>query len=401
MKEAMWGVGLIFVTMFGIFLVNTFGNIAVVNQQDFTAMTNTVEAAMNDAIDYAHYRSGFCVCSHTGSWTFTSSSQYEITDPVDSACPLDKNCRFVEGEYKIDKDVFRESLSSRFDRAVRGDKYSIIISDIIEYPPKVSVMIVTDYYEKEVEISGGSYGGGDETIEYGGDYTIVNNINSILESYSTYEAPPEPVLPTPAPTPKPSTPKPSAPKPSSPSNPSTPKPSTPKPSTPKPSTPKPSTPKPKPSCFLAGTKIATITGYKSIEKIKVGDYVLSYNDCKNINEYKKVVNVFKRENAKEELYTIKTDDTEFSLTGHHGVYTMRDGKYPYIAAMELKVGDIVKYSDGKFHEIKSISHHPIENVVYNLEVEDNHNFYVGDKKILVHNMQVGQGCWKSADPRNC
>ena len=81
LKEAMWGVGLIFISIFGIFLVNIFGNIAVTNQQDYTAMTNTVEAAMNDAKDIARYRSGFCICSSkqkvNNKWVFESSKEYE------------------------------------------------------------------------------------------------------------------------------------------------------------------------------------------------------------------------------------------------------------------------------------------------------------------------------------
>ena len=397
MKEAMWGIGLIFLCMFGFFLINTFGNITVVNQQDFTALTNTVEAAMNDAIDYAHFRSGFCVCTNTGGWNFTSSSQYEIEEPDfsnDSGCNQEKNCKFVEGEYKIDKDLFTSSLNERFARAVRGkDEYTITVTDIIEYPPKVSVVVRTNFYEKEVEIQGESYASKDGFV-YGGSNNIVNNINAILESYSTYTSPPEPTIP---PTPVPATPVPATPKPTvapvvTPAPVYTPAPAVPKRSTPKPATPKPSTR----GCFLAGTKVMVVGGYKDIEQINSGDYVLTYNEDKKINEFKKVVRLFTFEDLDEELYTITTDNGELKLTGHHRVYTYKDGKYQYIAAEELKTGNITKYADGDYHKIEKITHESVKKTVYNLEVEDNHNFYVGDKGMLVHNMQrifatIGRG----------
>lgn len=396
----MWGIGLIFLCMFGLFLINTFGNITVVNQQDFTALTNTVEAAMNDAIDYAHFRSGFCVCTNTGGWDFTSSNQYEIEDPDfsnDSGCNQEKNCKLVEGEYKIDKDLFTSSLNERFARAVRGkDEYKIIVTDIIEYPPKVSVVVRTNFYEKEVEIHGENYASKKGGFVYGGTSTIVNNINAILESYSTYTSPPEPTIkPTPTPTPKPTkTPKPTA-KPTSAPKPTT-KPTT-KPSTSKPkptATPKPTT-APK-SCFLEGTKIVTANGYRDIDKLFIGEKVLTYNEKTKKNEYKSVLHTFKFEDAHEELYTIKINgNTEFSLTGYHRVYAYRDGEYKYIPANELVVGDIVRYSSSEEHTITDISYETINKMVYNLETEDNHNFYIGNEGILVHNMEsirfVGPG----------
>ena len=203
MKEAMWGVGLIFVTMFGIFLVSIFGNITVTNQQDYTAMTNTVEAAMNDAKDIAHFRSGFCVCTSkaktNGKWVFDSSDEYEIHDPVNSICPTIayKTCELIEGEYKIDKKVFAESLVRRFSQSVKANNdYQIVVQDVIEYPPKVSVLVKSKAKNNYEAV--------------GGDYAITNQIDSIIESSTDFvmlsDATP---LPTPTPTPTP-TPKPTA-----------------------------------------------------------------------------------------------------------------------------------------------------------------------------------------------
>ena len=139
------------------------------------------------------------------------------------------------------------------------------------------------------------------------------------------------------------------------------------------------------ACFLAGTKILVENGYKDIDKIEPGDYVLTYNEDKKINEYKRVLRALVFPDAEEELYTMKTNDSEIVLTGYHRIYTYRNNEYSYVAAHDINVGDIVRYSDGTYHAILSITHKPINETLYNLTTEDNANFYVGNEGILVHN----------------
>ena len=433
MKEAMWGIGLILLGVFGIFLISLFGNITVTNQQDYTALKNTVEAAMYDAIDAGRYRSGFCLCTNKpkgmdGKWSFSSSSQYEITDIENDLCVPKGNyeCEKISGEYIIDKKVFAESLVRRFAESVKGNyDYQININDVIEYPPKVSVDIKsTNTYD----------------LDSNEDYSINNHIDAILEmdsgklscldgnivcytetktcldaitgeycmDFEETEPPEEKIedvgcIPDPLKNKvegntvctydkngkncgcyKVSNPWP-----------------TPPPNSGPPQKIEPNKTKftfskleiKNGGCFLAGTKVAVKGGFKEIDKLKRGEYVLTYNEEKDINEYKKIVNTFELTDLTEELYTIKTDDTELKITGHHLVYTNRDNKYVYIPAKDLKVGDIVRYSNGEIHKITSISHETIEKIVYNLEIEDNHNFYVGDKAILVHNAAMVDICF--------
>ena len=494
MKVAMWGVGLFVLGVLGIVLINLFGNITVTNQLNYTTMKNAVEASMYDALDIAHYRAGFCICGDklknaSGTVTFSDDKEYKLYDiTYDSnrvaKCPNENQCRILYGEYRVNPKVFSESLTRRVAEMVNNNKtYNIVIQDIIEYPPKVSVRVDSE----DDEFS---------PTDKSGGYTITNQIDAIIESHGGVKVVINEVKPTSNPTQQPvSTPT---------SNPvaspsvcctycrftdkdckknciaprncatctdatcssccydtytSTPKPvqtptqkptatpteaptptveATPEPTvepTPDP-TPAPcipvsddsasrqwskcengirykyyetkdangkvcsveyveescSTPQQtkKPSggggCFLAGTKVAIRGGYKDIEKLFIGDYVLTYNEKLKRNEYKKVLRVFRLKNLEEVLYTINTDDTSFSLTGHHRVYTYHNGKYEYVAAQDLNIGDVVLYSNGEYHEIISTQHKKINNVVYNLTIEDNNNFYVGEKEILVHNM---------------
>ena len=91
------------------------------------------------------------------------------------------------------------------------------------------------------------------------------------------------------------------------------------------------------------------------------------------------------------MYTITVDGFSFDVTGIHGIYIKRNliglvNFEGYMAAMDLQVGDQIRYSDGSFHAIEAISDEYINTTVYNLSVEDNHNYFVTEKNITVHNV---------------
>ena len=139
-------------------------------------------------------------------------------------------------------------------------------------------------------------------------------------------------------------------------------------------------------CFLAETKVRTMFGYKDIDKIEVGDYVLSYNLYGKVKQFKKVTYKFIFEDKDEKLYTLTFDNKEeMQLTHEHNVYIVRGNEYDHLAAQDLNIGDTVIDSKGEKHKITNITHKAIKNTVYNLEIEDNHNFYVTENEILVHN----------------
>ena len=144
-------------------------------------------------------------------------------------------------------------------------------------------------------------------------------------------------------------------------------------------------------CFLPGTLVVTKDGNKAIEKIKQGDYVLSYNEETKQNEYKKVNALITHKDLESDLYTLTIDNYELKVTDVHRFYVIRKnikgllGIKQYIEVQNLVVGDKVVYSDGSYHEITNISYVTEVDTVYNLEVEDNHNYYVSEKEILVHN----------------
>lgn len=135
------------------------------------------------------------------------------------------------------------------------------------------------------------------------------------------------------------------------------------------------------SCFVAGTPVATELEKVSIEDIKVGDKVKSYNFQTHKVEYNKVVNTFVR--TVDQLYYIYTDNEIIHTTSEHPFYVKN---YGWKTASKLKAEDILITANGEVG-IKDINivlkTEPVN--VYNFEVENTHNYYVGDNEILVHN----------------
>ena len=141
-----------------------------------------------------------------------------------------------------------------------------------------------------------------------------------------------------------------------------------------------------PSCFLAGTEIETEFGSKSIEEIKIGERVLTFNEIDGKMEYNNVVKTFEHETNGYLIINGK-----MKVTANHPVYL--NGKWDEVG--NAKIGDIMKLIDE--YEIISKIENVDENVrVYNLEVSGNHNYYA--QGILVHNKDgFGGDC---PDPRN-
>lgn len=185
LKVAMWTLGVFVLGILGVLLVSLFGNITVTDQLNYTTMKNTVEASMYDALDVAHYRAGFCICTNLKfeaeeKWVFNNDTDYELLDITydddgKEVCESKtrKNCRVLFGEYRLKPKVFAESLVRRFTEMVTNDKdYKIIIQDIIEYPPKVSVKVVSNDDEFI------------PTDKDSGGYLITNQIDAIIETHS-------------------------------------------------------------------------------------------------------------------------------------------------------------------------------------------------------------------------
>jgi len=134
-------------------------------------------------------------------------------------------------------------------------------------------------------------------------------------------------------------------------------------------------------CFVAGTLVRTENGLKPMEKITVGEKVLSRNMNTNENEWKVVTETFT--NYADQFVVLEFENESVKATGQHTFWLPKANKWT--KAIDLKVGDSVLDVS---NELKTISNIYIETKnapTYNFEVESNHNYFVGQNQVLTHN----------------
>ena len=136
-------------------------------------------------------------------------------------------------------------------------------------------------------------------------------------------------------------------------------------------------------CFTAGTQIATADGYMAIEDVEVGDKVLSRNDVTGATEEKTVQETFVK--SSNDIVKLTVDGKEITATSNHPFYVAN--KNGYFSAGQLRAGDILVDVNGKKQILEKVQHEILERPidVYNFTVEDNHNYFVGKRGVLVHN----------------
>ena len=130
-----------------------------------------------------------------------------------------------------------------------------------------------------------------------------------------------------------------------------------------------------PPCFLAKTTITMADGTKKpIEKVKIGDHVLSFDDETNQFKPDKVTQVFKH--VANEYLVI---NGHLKVTPNHPVFS--NGKWVEIGL--LKKGDRLFNEKGKEETIHTIKRMTGKITTYNIEVNPYHSYIAGG--YVVHN----------------
>jgi len=143
-------------------------------------------------------------------------------------------------------------------------------------------------------------------------------------------------------------------------------------------------------CFVQGTPVWLADGIKkNIEDVVVGDVVLSYNESTKNYEYNKVVNTIINPNATNIARVSLVNGTTIEMNEYHPIYTEEGWKSltNYNDFPTLTENDKILSINSEFIEIASIEtweeKEPI--TTYNLSIENNHNYFVGETAVLVHN----------------
>ena len=123
MKYAFWGFGLLMAGIFGLMFIVMFESITVNNESEYYNLKEAMEASMIESIDLACFRN-----------SNVSNDTIEVKDKRDVGC---------NGTIKIVEQKFVENFTRRFVASISGDaaSYQLEFLDIIEAPPKASVVI--------------------------------------------------------------------------------------------------------------------------------------------------------------------------------------------------------------------------------------------------------------------
>ena len=155
-------------------------------------------------------------------------------------------------------------------------------------------------------------------------------------------------------------------------------------------------------CFVAGTLVWTTEDSTiAIEKVKVGDVVYAYDVEKKKVVKRKVTDAYVRQ--VDRLIKLEYEGEVIYTTSEHPFYV----RSKWIEAAQLKAGDSLFLGDGRHVALGSITSIDTAVTVYNFTVAEDHNYFVGRARVLVHNnnpcaqavKETSRGLWKLTKER--
>lgn len=144
------------------------------------------------------------------------------------------------------------------------------------------------------------------------------------------------------------------------------------------------------ACFGAGTKVLTPNGDRPIETIVAGDRVFA-KDVETGAVSARTVLATKVTYDKPSLRLELSRGDVIVVTAEHPFYVAGRG---WTAAAALEPDDRVTTADGAEAKVVSLAMRAAIEPVFNLEVEEDHTYFVGSTKALVHNdCDITQAGW--------
>lgn len=150
MKYAYWGFALIMSGLFGLAFIVMFQDITINNESEYYVLKEAMEASMLESVDWVCYRAG------------------DIDNDGKQDCGVN--------ELKISEQKFVENFTRRYAASASGSvsSYTIEFYDIIEKPPKATVVIRGKTQNFSILSED------DEEVTF----NITNDLSGILELYS-------------------------------------------------------------------------------------------------------------------------------------------------------------------------------------------------------------------------
>lgn len=156
------------------------------------------------------------------------------------------------------------------------------------------------------------------------------------------------------------------------------------------------------ACFPAGTVVSTVAGFRGIESLKQGERLFSMSPGGSVEE--KTISGTVRQQYKGEMIRIQLENEVITATTNHPFLVWKssvgqttrpipedlgeDSLLYYqgfwVEAGDLEVEDLLIGNEGS-HRILGLERYQDELDVYNVQIEDNHTYAVGESSVVVHN----------------
>ncbi|MGC8642739.1 MAG: polymorphic toxin-type HINT domain-containing protein [Isosphaeraceae bacterium] len=137
------------------------------------------------------------------------------------------------------------------------------------------------------------------------------------------------------------------------------------------------------SCFAAGTPVLTIDGPRAIEKLLVGDQVLSQNTTTGALSFQPVLVI--HHNPPHPMLKLRIGGETLVATGIHRFWRAGTG---WTMARDLRPGDAIRTIGGSV-QLESVERGAVQ-PIFNLDVAQNRDFFVGKHGCLVYDFSIVQ-----------
>jgi hypothetical protein len=137
-------------------------------------------------------------------------------------------------------------------------------------------------------------------------------------------------------------------------------------------------------CFPVGTPVSTPEGLRQIESIRAGELVYAFDFDSNTVAARKVTGLTR--GATSNWVAIHVGQEVIRATGAHPFWVEELGEW--VRAMELTAGVKLRLQDGQLVEVRSVEFFALnaKEATFNLSIEEAENFFVGNLRVLVHNI---------------
>lgn len=135
------------------------------------------------------------------------------------------------------------------------------------------------------------------------------------------------------------------------------------------------------ACFTGETLVYTNNGYKAIQNIELGDKIYSFNLEQLEYEFKEVDKLINH--MTDEIYEITLNNNEIIRTTWCHPFKVLNKEKTLVK--DLEIGDQLITKDDKVYYITKIEKLNKQEVVYEIRVKDNYNYFITNSSIFIYN----------------